>query len=203
MTAPLPPADLETRQLGLLAVDPGMVLHRFYTRHDAAGICTYEPIYFDRGDGGRFNAPDASFGMLYAALNIGGAFAETFLRNAGATVLPLDLLARKGMVRLAPRRRLRLVHLHGPALSWIGATAELAHGGLPYDVPQAWSAALRDHPARPDGIAYTARHDDAELCFAVFENISDPPLAEIDRIETLDADWFWTIAERYRVGLAP
>lgn len=180
-----------------------MVLHRFYTRTDPTGRIAYEPIHFDVSDGGRFNAPDGSFGVLYAALNTAGAFAETFLRNAGATVLPLDLLGRKGLVRLAPRRRLRLVHLHGPALSWMGATAEVAHGGLPYDVPQAWSAALRDHPARPDGIAYTARHDDAELCFAVFENSSDPPLAEMDRIEALDADWFWTIAERYRVGLAP
>lgn len=203
MTAPLPPADLDGRPLALFPLDPSTVLYRFYTRRDATGTRQYDPVYFDRGNGGRFNAPDGSFGVLYAAASMAGAFAETFLRNTGTMVLPLDLLATKGLVRLAPRRRLRLAHLHGPALSWIGATAEVAHGGLPYDVPQAWSAALRAHPTRPDGIAYTARHDDSELCFALFEAPDDPPVIESNRIEQLDADWFWAIAERYRVGLAP
>lgn len=108
-----------------------MAFYRFYTRQDVTGTRSFDPIYFDRGDGGRFNAPDGSFGVLYAARHPAGAFAETFLRNAGATLLPLDLVSAKGLVRLALRRRLQLIHLHGPALSWIGATAEVAHGGLP------------------------------------------------------------------------
>jgi len=32
--------------------------------------------------------------------------------------------------------------LAGPGLAILGATAEVVHGGLPYDDPQAWSKAL-------------------------------------------------------------
>ncbi|WP_246704683.1 hypothetical protein [Rhizobium sp. P32RR-XVIII] len=53
MTAPLPPADLHTRVPELLVIPADTDLHRFYT-------AAYEPIYFDRSDLGRFNAPDGS-----------------------------------------------------------------------------------------------------------------------------------------------
>jgi hypothetical protein len=73
---------------------------------------------------------------------------------------------------------------------------------LPYDVPQAWSIALARHPISADGIAYHARHDDAELCYALFDRSADA-VAESAREVDLDQDWFWRIAERYGVGLAP
>ncbi|WP_281015650.1 RES domain-containing protein [Mesorhizobium sp. M00.F.Ca.ET.216.01.1.1] len=73
---------------------------------------------------------------------------------------------------------------------------------MPYDVPQAWSIALARHPIAADGIAYHARHDDAELCYALFDRSADA-VAESTREVDLDQDWFWRIAERYGVGLAP
>ncbi|MER9056945.1 RES domain-containing protein [Mesorhizobium sp. M0910] len=54
----------------------GQEVHRFYT-------AKWEPIFFDRSTEGRFNAPDASYGVLYAARKTNGAFAETFLRTPG------------------------------------------------------------------------------------------------------------------------
>lgn len=95
-----------------------------------------------------------------------------------------------------------MIRLAGPGLARLGATAEVAHGGLPYDVPQAWSIALARHPVGADGIAYHARHDDAELCYGLFERSADA-IAEAAREVDLDQDWFWRIAERYGVGLAP
>ena len=93
-------------------------------------------------------------------------------------------------------------NISGPGLGRLGATTEVVHGGLPYDVPQAWSAALRAHPAAPQGIAYNARHDDEALCYAIFDDAADA-VEEVDRDTMLDADWFWTLAEPYGVGLAP
>jgi len=195
VSGPLPPADLHRRPPELLALPAGNDLHRFYT-------AKWEPIFFDTTTAGRFNAPDASYGVLYAAREIAGAFAETFLRTPGRTLIDTDLLKRKAYVRLSTSRELKLIRLVGPGLARLGTTAEVCHGGLPYDVPQAWSKALRAHPVDADGIAYHARHDDTELCYALFDRAVGA-IVEAERQADLDQDWFWRIAERYGVGLAP
>ncbi len=140
--------------------------------------------------------------MLYAAKAAHGAFAETFLRNPGLTQLPTDLLARKAYVTLEILRPLKLVKMAGQGLARIGATAQVVHGGKPYDSPQAWSGALHRHPGQYDGIAYNARHDDEALCYAIFERAAGA-VREAARETDLDQDWFWDIAEPYGVGLAP
>ncbi|AYG64191.1 RES family NAD+ phosphorylase [Rhizobium jaguaris] len=195
MSGPLPPADLDRRQPEHVELQAGAVLHRFYT-------AKWEPIFFDTSTRGRFNAPDASYGVLYAAKKINGAFAETFLRIPGRTLIDTDLLHRKAYVRLTLTRELRLIRLAGPGLARLGATAEVSHQGLSYDVPQTWSQALARHPLGADGIAYHARHDDTELCYALFDRSANA-IAEVAREADLDRDWFWRIAERYGVGLAP
>ncbi|WP_372423983.1 RES family NAD+ phosphorylase [Salinarimonas chemoclinalis] len=193
MSGPRPPRDLAARVLETTDLPAGAELHRFFT-------AAYDPIHFDRSDGGRLNAPDGSYGVLYAAQSIRGAFAETFLRVPGRRLLPRDLLATKAYVRLRAERPVRIAVLHGQGLARAGATAEVTHGGRPYAVPQAWSRALRDHPARPEGIAYRARHDDDEICYALYDGVA---LSETERRTALDADWFWRLADRYGVGLSP
>lgn len=195
MTAPLPPADLDQRAPELLQLPAGTNIHRFYT-------AAFDPIYFDRSMLGRFNAPDGSYGVLYAAKEIAGAFAETFLRRPGRLIIDADFLRRKAYVRVELRSHLRMIMFAGPGLAVLGATAEVSHSGLPYDAPQAWSKALFQHPAQADGIAYRARHDDDELCYALFDR-SLPVLHEADRKLDLDEDWFWDVAAHYKVGLAP
>jgi hypothetical protein len=76
----------------------GSDLHRFYTT-------THEPVFFDRSTSGRFNAPDGSFGVLYVARLVNGAFAETFLRSPGNTLIDSGLLRRKGYVHSRRFRR--------------------------------------------------------------------------------------------------
>lgn len=192
--APLPPSDLASRTPQVVKVPVGYTLYRFYT-------AAFEPIYFDKGPGGRLNAPDESYGVLYAAETLRGAFAETFLRTPGRTLLAVDLVASKAVVRLRVTRPLTLLKLAGPGLARVGATAQVVHGGKPYGSPQAWSAAIKTLPVGYDGIAYTARHDDEVLCYALFEN-PQPPVVEIDREPDLDQDWFWDLTELYGVGLA-
>jgi hypothetical protein len=112
------------------------------------------------------------------------------------------LLRRKAYVRLEITADLKLIRFAGPSLAILGATAEVVHGGLPYDAPQAWSKALFEHPLRPNGIAYYARHDDEALCYAIFDRARST-VREIDRETNLDQDWFWQLARRYKVGVAP
>jgi hypothetical protein len=196
LTAPLPPSDLAKRRAEIVILAEGVVVERFFT-----AAC--DPIYFDRSRSGRLNSPDGNYGVLYVAEHLRGAFAETFLRIPGRTLLPLDLIRQKARVRLRVTRELKLIKLSGAGLARLGATAEVVHGGLPYDVPQTWSKALRDElPHSPDGIAYNARHDDEAVCYALFEH-SSPTVEELSRDVDIDQDWFWKIAELYDVGLAP
>ena len=179
----------------MLELPTGTELHRFYK-------AAYEPIYFDPSLSGRLNAPDGSYGVLYAAEARSGAFAETFLREPGRTLLAADFVAARAYVKLRSSRSLQLIRFAGPGLARLGATAEIVHGGWPYAAPQAWSAALHGHPIAADGIAYYARHDDEELCYALFDR-AQTAVQEVERDPDLDADWFWQIAAPYGVGFSP
>jgi hypothetical protein len=57
------------------------------------------------------------------------------------TLIPTDPLALKAYVRLRVVRLLILVKFSDLGWGRLGATAEVAHGGKPYDGPQAWSKA--------------------------------------------------------------
>lgn len=111
-------------------------------------------------------------------------------------------MARKAYVRLQTSAALNLVKLAGPGLAILGATAEIVHGGLPYDAPQAWSKAFAAHSVGADSIAYHAQHDDEALCYAIFDPARGAVI-EVDRSIDLDQDWFWRLALRYKVGLSP
>lgn len=173
----------------------GTRLHRFHS-------LAFDPVHFDRGQGGRLNAPDGSYGVLHVASTVGGAFAETFLRRPGRTLLPPGLIAAKAHATVLVGRELRVVRLHGNGLGRLGCTAEVTHSGLPYDLPQAWSKALHDHPTKPDGIAYRARHDDDQLCYAIFDG-DGTSMSVGARDLNLEQDWFYALAGRYGIGAAP
>lgn len=192
---PLPPDDLASRSLSEIVIPSSDVLHRFFS-------ATYNPIFFDRGLDGRLNSSRGAYGVLYAARDPAGAFAETFLREPGRTLLPLDLLSRKAYVRIRVKRPLKIVRMSGKGLARMGATAQVVHGGKPYDSPQAWSSALFALSDLFDGIAYNARHDDEALCYAIFDRAQDA-IEELDRTLKLDEEWFWDLADAYGVGLAP
>lgn len=195
MTFLLPPADIGGRIPRLVVIAADTSLHRFYTG-------ALDPIFYDRSNQGRFNAPDGKYGVLYASRTVRGAFAETFLRTPGRRMIDPGLLARKARVTLTLVRDLTFIEFDGPGLAILGATAEVVHGSLPYDAPQAWSGALHAHPAGVDGIAYSARHDPHETCYALFDRAS-AAIRESERVDTLDADWFWKLADDYGVARSP
>lgn len=196
MSVPSPPPDIDSRNPAFVHLAKGTIVERIYT-------AAFDPIYFERDRSGRLSAPDRSYGVLYAAKNIHGAFAESFLRSPGRRLLPADEVRAKGRVRLRIARRLKLVNFSGPGLARLGATAEVVHGGLPYDAPQDWSRALYLHPMAPDGIAYMARHDDSALCYALFDRRPTSVLEGSRELDLDSQDWFWQLALQYGLGRAP
>jgi hypothetical protein len=76
-------------------------------------------------------------------------------------------LADREIARIELTEELKFVDLAtSGGLTHIGSDARLIAGS--YKVAQKWSAALRSHPCKPDGIRYPARHDMTRVAYAIF-----------------------------------
>jgi hypothetical protein len=161
---PLPPANLAGRKLSLHVCPARTRLARIHS-------ASRDPLFFGPAAGShprsRWDAPAGEFLVCYLAEEPHVAFAETFLREPGATVIETVDLAARALAEVEVQRDLRLVALHGAGLRRVGATAAVCTG--PYVVSRAWALALHAHPSRPDGIRYRARHDDDGFAIALFE----------------------------------
>jgi len=76
-------------------------------------------------------------------------------------------VARRAVSEVIASRTLNLVDLQGPGLSTVGLTNAISTG--PNNPRWLWSDYLWSHQDRPDGIAYTSRHDPRQICYAIFE----------------------------------
>lgn len=190
---PLPPADFASRDLPIetaLAGTAFIRIHRIGLR----------ALYFGTSGDNRFDDPDRSYGVCYAARSLEGAFAETCLREVGATLVSMAMLATRSVTTITITAELHLVELHGPGLARLGATA-LASSGA-YDVSQPWSSAIYQHGAIVDGITYLSNHDNGERCVALFDRCRTR-LRE-GRAEALmhDRKRLAALLDRYGVGVA-
>ncbi len=196
MNAPEPPSDFNARTPLWTEARENERFHRFYSKGPG-----WDPIYYDKSNLGRLNDPQGGYGVLYCAARLEGAFAESFLRTPGRLLLPSDIIAAKGYVEIRALRHLRSARLHGHALASIGATAQVTHGGgPPYGIPQKWSEAIFNHPADFDGIAYNARHDDDQICYAIFDRAKSKVIETFRETDLLQ-DWFYKLVDHYKVGI--
>jgi hypothetical protein len=105
---------------------------------------------------------------MYAGMDEYCAFIETFGQETGKRFLTIEKLEERRLVELEIERPLRLIDLCASGgLARIGADGGLCSG--PHAMAQRWSAALRGHPAKADGILYPARHDPAREACAIFD----------------------------------
>jgi hypothetical protein len=156
---PDPPADFAIHSLPItLLRSPWFRIHRL----------AYAPLFFGRSGDNRFDAPAGEFGVLYVGKDERCAFIETFGHATGVRLVDHRELAARGLVRIVPKRPMRLVNLAGKGLARIGADARLT-AGESYDVAHRWALAIHEHPRKPDGFTYTARHDPSRICAAIFE----------------------------------
>ncbi len=165
---PDPPAGLARRALPLHTLPAGTRLLRIHSTHR-------HPLFFGPAPGtpprGRWDAPAGEFGVCYLGEAGHVAFAETFLRDPGNTLLEEADVAPRSVSVVELRRALRLAAVHGAGLARLGATAAVCNG--PYRVSRAWSLALHGHPAAVDGLRYRARHDDDAMAVALFDRAAD------------------------------
>lgn len=158
---PAPPADLDRRSPLTFTVAAGTTLFRFHDRSKGA-------LFFGRTGGNRFDAPDRRFGVLYAALDEHCAFIETFGQPTGIRVVTRAEVERRVLSELTLTQPLTLIDLaRSGGLARIGADGRLLTGS--HAVAQQWSAALRQHPVKPAGLLYPARHDVARFACALFD----------------------------------
>lgn len=158
-----PDPELPLLELDITLVEPAALVR--ISAH-AQG----EP-YFGRSGGNRFDDPNKQYGTCYAGLSLVTAIAESLLH---------DLIPRRGQYRVAAddiERRfvhsfegspLRLANLTGASLNRLGGHGELS-GTPSYEIPQAWSKAIFDHPADMDGFVYMSRLMNSEKALVLFK----------------------------------
>jgi hypothetical protein len=165
----------------------------------------YGPIFFGRTGECRFDAPAPAraFGVLYLAADPQCAFIETFGHGHvdRGRLVTLEALGKKRLAEVAFDRPLRLVDLTEAGLATIGADLRLCAGD--YEVAQAWSGALHDHPEAPDGLLYRSRHDPGRLCAAVYERAAGAVTSRSigTLADAVHASLLAEILRRYRFGL--
>ncbi|WP_408298865.1 RES family NAD+ phosphorylase [Paraburkholderia sediminicola] len=129
-----------------------------------------EPHFGRRGTN-RFDAPDHSYGTCYLAFTLQCAFAESVLHNAMAVAgefkVPRQDLDPQH-VHTFLNAPLTVVPFYGPPLRLLNLDGRI-NTCIPYDIPQAWSQAIHDHPQMVDGIRYISRNDNGAHAVVLFE----------------------------------
>ncbi len=159
-----PPGDIDRRE----PLSYSASASEIWFRSHRSG---YNPVFFGKNRAQRWDAPDGNYGVLYLGSNERCAFMESIGRGVLRTRLgPGVQLRTRELSKLQFSRELRLVDLVASGgLTRLGADGSLTNG-LGYRNAQRWSAALRSHPAKPDGIYYRSRFDPALPACALFEH---------------------------------
>jgi hypothetical protein len=153
----------------------GSVLFRIHRRKDA-------PIWFGPAPGKppsyRFDAPSGEYQTLYAARTVTGAFVETILRKNNR-ILRREFVELRQWTALQLQRPLQVAKLYDEGLLFHGTSNDICAGDI-YTEPRLLARDLYLTFPDLDGIAYRARHNNGELCYALFDRVA---LADLMPIE--------------------
>ena len=160
---------------GVLAeiIPVGTIIVRMH--HESRG-----PLWFGPRPGispqHRFDAPGGEYRMLYCAARLAGAFVESVLRKPAGRIVARAYVDDRVWSELTVRRMLRLAKLRDEGLHWHGTDAAVSASDN-YAASRRLALAL--HAAFPeiDGAAYRARHNNGEVCYALFDRVSAADLA--------------------------
>jgi hypothetical protein len=150
----------------LRRIKPGTLLHRIHRPN-------HDPIFF--GPEGpaptfRFDAPDGSYKVLYAARSLETAFGETLVRSPYIPYVTSTAVKARVRSELAVARTLKLYPLIDAGVSARGLSFTDLHGDA-YARTQEVSAWIHGNTSA-DGIIYTSRFDN-QRCVAVFDRAID------------------------------
>jgi hypothetical protein len=162
--APLgpPPEDFSKRDPIIVSwSEPACRVHRV----------DLSPVFFGTTGENRFDdplGPLGTFGVLYVAEDLYGAFAETFGDFPAVTE---GALTASGYSTIDFKRSLRLADLRGKGLLRLGADMRLCAGE--HKDAQLWARAIWSHEAAVDGLCYPARHDPSRAALAIYDRARD------------------------------
>lgn len=159
----------------------------------------HSPVYFDRSQGGRFNAPAGEFGVCYFGEDLACSFLETLVRGSFTRVVPRSELAARSATTFELVRPLTLFRVHSDGLVHLSLTADFPHR-VPYDDCQSFALNVWQQ-AGIDGIEYRSRWDDSLLCVALFDRAAESVQPAGERIEIDDLSRVRPILRRYDIGL--
>ena len=196
------PAALFPRGVLAEIVPAGSVIIRIH--HQA-----HSPLWFGPQPGTppqhRFDAPAGEYRVLYCAARLAGAFVESVLRKPAERIVARAYVDERMWSGSTVRRALRLAKLRDEGLHWHGTDAAISASN---DYTTSRRLALALHTAFPDldGVAYRARHNNGEVCYALFDRVSAADLvprppqqlaehrAEVDQLLDLHGALFDTDA---------
>lgn len=199
-----PPANLHERKLPLhsLRRREGALIRLAWT--DPASH-----LPFRRDARYRFDAPDGSFGVVYAAFDLETAFVETLVRDkpgsptGPAIILDYSELADRRVVMLdthSAARPLRLVKLYEDGLAAVGTDNRISSDD-DYPTTRHWAKALHDHPQAPDGLIYLSRYLGNRRSVVLFDRCSSE-LTIGSIMLLLRHPELGPLLDRYRIGLS-
>jgi hypothetical protein len=162
---PLPHGELAAQNPLIFTVPKGGVLYRHHQK-------IRNPIYFGKTGAFRFDDPacpkPGCFGVLYAGADPECCLLESCGATTGVPAVSGAYLDARAIAKMELTESLRFTDLvTDGGLASIGADGRLVTGS--YVVAQRWSAALKKHPCKPDGIRYRSRHAPERIAYAIYE----------------------------------
>jgi hypothetical protein len=174
---PAPFAPTSRFPSGLLptTLNAGEILVRIHRKVQGA-------IFFGPGTGKlpqyRFDAPSGEYQVLYAAQRLEGAFVETLLRRPTHRVVKRAFIEERMWTPLRLERTLTFAKVMDEGLLFHGVDASVS-ATEDYGPSRSLALALYEDFSSLDGLAYRARHNNGEICYALFDRVLKSDFAEM------------------------
>ena len=163
-----PPRNFQLLPLIAEDVEPSALVRMAW--RDPASHCR-----FRREARYRFDAPDRSFGVMYATFDLATAFAETILRDrpthSDDVILDYRDLDSRVVVELKrgpDDRPLRLIKLYDEGLAAAHTDNQISARDH-YPTTQRWAQMFHAHSIAADGIVYMSRYMGARKSVVLFD----------------------------------
>ena len=122
----------------------------------------------------RFDAPSSEYQILYAAQRLEGAFVETLLRRPTHRIVRRAFIEERMWTPLRLERTLTLAKIMDEGLLFHGVDASVSATD-DYAPSRKLALELYQDFSTLDGLAYRSRHNNGEICYALFDRVSGKP----------------------------
>ena len=127
---------------------------------------------------------------------------ESIPPHQGVPAVTGAYLDARAIAKMELMEPLRVIDLVSPGgLASIGADNRLCDGN--YKIAQQWSAALKKHSCKPDGIRYRSRHAPERVAYAIYERAK--PVFKVTTIGSFTAPanavLFGKVLKTYNIAL--